>query len=83
PTDAYEFVRQPGIAPTSRKVELDETTSGAAKKTERGEKKRGKASEKTTGAAKKTTKPGAKTPSGKPGSTGARAYPKNGRKKRK
>ena len=49
----------------------------------RGGKKSGKANEKATGSAKKTSKPGAKTPSGKPGSTAGRAYPKNGRKKRK
>ena len=85
PTDAYEFVRQPGIAPTSRK-EVDAATSDA-KETTRNDGSRGgksgKSSEKTTGAAKKTSKPGAKTPSGKTGSTAGRAYPKNGRKKRK
>lgn len=80
PTDAYEFVRRTGIAPTSRKVELDETPTDAEKKTRngglRGAKKGAKPNE-------KTSKSGAKTTSGKPGATGARTYPKNGRKKRK
>lgn len=86
PTDAYEFVRQPGIAPTSRKVEVDETPSDAEKKPNgglRGGKKGAKSREKTTVATKKTAKPGAKTSSGKNGATAGRAYPKNGRKKRK
>lgn len=83
PTDAYEFVRQPGIAPTSRKVEVVETPSAAPKKTFAGGKKSGKSSEKATGASKKTSKSGAKPSTGKNGSTGARTYPKNGRKKRK
>ncbi|MBQ2850436.1 MAG: HDIG domain-containing protein, partial [Thermoguttaceae bacterium] len=86
PTDAYEFVRQPGIAPTSRKVEVAETPTDAEKKKRsgwRGEKKSAKSNEKATGAPKKTSKSGARPSTGKPGSTGARAYPKNGRKKRK
>jgi putative nucleotidyltransferase with HDIG domain len=71
PTDAYEFVRQPGIAPTSRKVELEEPTTAAEKKTRDGGFR----------GAKKGARPNEKT--SKPGASGARTYPKNGRKKRK
>ncbi len=72
PTDAYEFVRQPGVAPTSHKVEVGEKTPDAKKKS------------RTDG--KKDVKNGAKSrdknASAKNAGNG-RAYPKASRKKRK
>ncbi|MBR4832855.1 MAG: HDIG domain-containing protein, partial [Thermoguttaceae bacterium] len=82
PTDAYEFVRQPAIATTAKKVEAAPDAESA--KTKRN----GVFGAKRTG--KKVGKPSAKNsarPDGK--STGAknapsgRGYPKSARKKRK
>jgi hypothetical protein len=74
PTDAYEFVRQAGVVPTSRKVELDKKqASVSAKKKSRSDGKKD---------VKNDFKSKDKETSAKNGS-GGRAYPKTARKKRK
>ncbi len=82
PLDAYEFVRRPNVAPTSKKTEVE--NDGEAETSERNGaarvKKSGKSVAKPGG--KNAAKPGEKTPSAKNAAVG-RAYPKSVRKKRK
>ncbi len=82
PTDAYEFVRQPAVATTAKKIEVESGEQAA--KTKRSGAARAKKDGKNGGksGAKNAARSGGQPTSAKNATTG-RAYPKPARKKRK